>query len=258
MRHVDVVAGLAGAIATVPLLALGMLVLRGAARSAFGMGADAMVAAVLGAALVAALRGGDAPWKGFVAVEAVANAVLALACLCAILPPLTARLGSTRASRTLAALAAGAIVLRGGLALAVHTGLAVRDDPVRISGVALGVVIVCVVTAAIVAGLRAADARVKLLAGPWLVVACGVVAVSSAVALACAEGVLFPIQLRASAGSLSVAPGSTSEALLQGLTGIAHSVPRAQAAAIVAAVVVGAALALWQMRGARARQPEAA
>lgn len=257
LRHVDVVAGLAGAIATIPLLALGLTILRGAARSAFAAGADALMAAVLGAALVAALRGGDAPWKGYIAVEAVANAVLALACLCAIVPPLTARLGSSRAAQVLAALAGGAIVVRGGLALAVHTGLAVRDDPVRISGIALGVLIVCLVTALILAGLRAAGARAELVARPWLVVACGVVAVSSAVALACAENVLFPIQLRAPAGSISVAPGSTSETLLQGLTGIAHSVPRAQVAAIVAALVIGAALALWQMR-ARAQAPGAA
>ena len=125
----DLLAGLAGAAATVPLLALGLTVLRGRARAGFAVGADVMLAAVLGAAVVAAARGGTAPWRGVAAVEAVANAVLAIACLCAVLPPLTSRLGSTRWAYGLAALAGGAVILRGGLALALYTGLAVARRP---------------------------------------------------------------------------------------------------------------------------------
>jgi hypothetical protein len=258
LLRADLLAGLAGAAATVPLLALGLVGLRGRARSAFATGADVMIAAVLGAAVVAAARGGAAPWRGIAAVEATANAVLAIACLCAVVPPLTARFGSSRWSSVLAALAGGAVVLRGGLALAVSTGLAVRDDPARISGVALGVILVCLVTAAVVLGLRLAGVRARHLATPWLVVLCGVVAVSTAVALACAEGVLFPIQLRVSAGSSFATPGSMSEAILEGLTGIAHVVPRAQVAAIAAALVVGALLAVWQTRRLRPEPPSPA
>lgn len=248
LRQPDVLAGLAGAIATVPLLALGLTILRGRARSAFATGADVAIAAAIGAGVVAAARGGAAPWTGFEAVEAVANAVLAVACACALLPPLNARLGSSRSAHALAALAGAAIVLRGGLALAVHTGLAVRDDPARISGIAFGIVLVCAVTAVLVVALRAGGAPARQLARPWLVVVCGVVAVSTAVALACAENVLFPIQLRASVGTTFVSRGSTAETLLQSLTGIAHAVPRAQVAAIVVALAVGAALAIWQTR----------
>ena len=196
-RQPDVLAGLAGASASVPLLALGLLILRGGARSAFATGAKATLAAVAGAGVVAAARGGAAPWSGFEAIEALANAALALACACALLPPLTARLGSTRGAHALAALAGGAIVLRGGLALAVHTGLAVRDDPARISGIALAVALVCAATAVLVAALRAVGAPARLGVRPWLIVAGGVVAVSTAVAVACSEDVLFPIQLRA-------------------------------------------------------------
>jgi hypothetical protein len=206
--------------------------------------------------VAAAVRGGAAPWTGFEAIEAIANAVLAIACACALLPPLTARFGATRGAQALAALAGGAIVLRGGLGLAVHTGLAVRDDPARISGIAVGIALVCTATAVLVVALRAAGAPARLLAGPWLVVVCGTVAVSTAVALACAERFLFPIQLRASAGSTFVTRGSASETLLQGLTGIAHAVPRAQLAAIAVALVVGAGLAVWQTRLLAARAPE--
>jgi hypothetical protein len=248
LRQPDVVAGLAGGIATVPLLALGATVLRDRAREAFATGGDAMVAAVIGAGVVAAVRGGAAPWKGFETIEAAANVVLALACACALLPPLTARFGSSRASLALAAIAGGAIVLRGGVALAVHTGLAMRDDPFRISGVALGLALVCAVTAIILAGLSRVGLRARLRVAPWLLAVCSVVAVSTAVAVACAENVLFPIELRAPAGSTFVASGSTSEALLQALTGIAHAVPRAQAAGIVVALVIGAWLAVWQTR----------
>ena len=91
-----------------------------------------------------------------------------------------------------------------------------------------------------------------------MVVVCGVLAVSSAVALTCAEGVLFPIQLRASAGTSSVAAGSTAEALLEGLTGVAHVVPRAQIAAIAVALIVGVALAVWQTRRGRPATPSPA
>ena len=248
LRQPDVLAGLAGALATVPLLALGLCVLRGATRSAFAGGADAMVAAVLGAGVVAAARGGDAPWRGVLAVEAAANAVLALACLCALLPPVTARLGASRAARALAALAGAAIVLRGGLGLALHTGLAVRDDPVRITGVAAGIALVCAVTALLVAALLLARPRDRARAAPWLVAVCGVMALSTAVAQICAERSLLPIQLRVSAGSTFASPGSPAETVMAGLTGLAHSVPRAQIAAIVIALAVGAGLAAWQAR----------
>lgn len=230
------------------MLALGLTVLRGRARAAFRTGAEAMLAAVLGAAIVAAARGGTAPWRGVAAVEAIANAVLALACLCALVPPLGARLGSTRSAAAVAALAGGAVALRGGLALGVQTGLAVRDDAARLAGIVLGVALVSLVTAALVAGLRRARPRLQLVVAPWLGVACGVAAVSTAVALLSAERILLPLQLRASAGSTFVSSGSLSEAVLEGVTGLAHSVPRAQVAAIVVAIVVGAALAFWKTR----------
>ena len=254
----DLLAGLAGAAATVPLLALGLSALRGRARTGFALGADVMLAAMLGAAIVAAARGGTVPWRGVAAVEAVANAVLAIACLCAVLPPLTSRYGSTRWAYGLAAIAGGAVILRGGLALALSTGVAVHEDPARISGVALGIVLVCLATAAVVAGLRLAGVGAGRLATPWMVVVCGVLAVSTAVALTCAEGVLFPIQLRASAGTSFVAAGSTAEALLEGLTGVAHVVPRAQIAAIAVALIVGVALAVWQTRRGRPATPSPA
>jgi hypothetical protein len=248
LRQPDVLAGLAGAIATVPLFALGLLVLRGPARAAFAGGARVTAAALLGAAVVAAARGGDAPWRGLAAVEALANAVLALACLCAVLPPLTARFGAGRSAQVLAALAGCAVAVRGGLELALHTGLAVRDDAARLTGVVAGIALVCAGTAVLVALLRLSGLPSRRSAVPWLVVAGGTLAVSTAVALACSEHALFPIQLRAPAGSTFVTPGSTAETLLQGLTGIAHSVPRAQLAAVVAALIVGAGLAAWQTR----------
>ena len=72
-RQPDVLAGLAGASASVPLLALGLLILRGGARSAFATGAKATLAAVAGAGVVAAARDGAAPWSGFEAIEALAT-----------------------------------------------------------------------------------------------------------------------------------------------------------------------------------------
>lgn len=258
MRQIDLLAGVAGATAVLPLLALGLTVLRGRTRASFRTGAEAMLAAAVGAAIVAAVRGGAAPWRGVAAVEALANAVLALACLCALVPPLGARLGSARNASAVAALAGAAVVLRGGLALAIQTGLAVRDDVARAFGIAVGIGLVCLVTAVLVGALRRALPRAPMTIGPWLIVACGVVAVSTAVALACAERVLFPIQLRASAGSTFVGSGSFSEAVLEGVTGLAHSVPRAQVAAIAVALAVGAALAVWKTRGVRPlAEPEA-
>jgi hypothetical protein len=248
VRQADLLAGLGGAVAVIPLLALGLTVLRGRTRAAFSTGAQAALAAALGVAVVAAARGGAAPWRGVTWVEVAANAVLAVACLCAVVPPLGSRLGGTRSAEALATFAGGAVVLRGGFALGIHTGLAVRDDVTRLAGVVVGVALVGIVTAAFVAVLRSAGPRARLLARPWLVVACGIVAVSTAVALVCDERFVIPIQLRAPAGSTFVSPGSTSETILAGLTGVAHSVPRAQVAAIVAALVVGAALALWQTR----------
>jgi hypothetical protein len=248
LRQPDILAGLAGAIAVAPPLALAPIVLRDRARRAFAAGAEAVGAALVGAAIVAGARGGAASWRGVTAVETAANAVLALACLCAVVPPLRARFGSTRSATALAGLAGGAIALRGGLALAVHAGLAARADATRLVGVALGAALVCAVAAALISGVRRASPRVLNLASPWLVVACGVTAVSTFVALLCAESGLLPIQLRAPAGSTFLASGTTSETLFRGLTGVAHVVPRAQVGAIVVALAVGAMLAAWQTR----------
>jgi hypothetical protein len=248
LRQTDLLAALGAAVAVIPLLAVGLIVLGGRTRAAFATGAKAAFAAIVGALLVAAARGGNASWNGVVWLEIAANAVLAVACLCAVVPPLGSRLGGTRGAHALAAAAGAAVVARGGFALGIHTGLAGRDDVTRLAGVVVGIAVVAMVTAALVVAMRGAGPRASLRARPWLVVACGIVAVSTAVALLCEERFVVPIQLRAPAGSTFVSPGSTSETILGGLTGVTHSVPRAQVAAIIAALVVGAALALWQTR----------